>query len=298
MALLIPPRRVLLVVNPAARRAARLVEPARRAVRAAGAQCDVAMTERPGHAAELAAALAPGTDAVLTLGGDGTAMEVIDRLAHTGHPVGILAGGTGNQLARALGIPLDVRRAVPRLLAGTARRLDLGAVAGGRRFALTLGIGPDVRMIAETSAAAKRRFGVAAYAASAVRAIAALERFVVTLDVDGTREAHEVNAVMVANLPGVQEGRVTFGPGILPDDGILDVCLYRWASIPDAITTFWRAATGGIARDPSTCVRRGRRIRLTTDPVRRAEADGELLAEGPFDISVEPLAATLLVPGA
>lgn len=290
------PRRVLLLVNPAARRAAKLAEPACRAVRAAGVRCDVAITERPGHAADLAASCARDVDAVLTLGGDGTAMEVVDRLAHSACPVGVLAGGTGNQLARALGIPLDVTQAVPRLLAGRPRRLDLGRVNGGCRFALNFGVGPDVRMIAETSAAAKRRFGVAAYTASAIRAIARLERFVVTLDVDGRRESHEVTAVMVANLPGVQDGRVTFGPGILPDDGILDVCLYRWDSIPAAIGTFWRAATGGIAHDPCTTVRRGRRIQLSTDPVRPAESDGELRGPGPFDISVEPRAASFLVP--
>jgi YegS/Rv2252/BmrU family lipid kinase len=285
-----------LVVNPASRRGAVLAERARRAVEAEGVACDVVLTERAGHAAELAVALVRHADVVLTLGGDGTAMEVVGALAGREVPVGVLAGGTGNQVVRALGIPLDVQRAVRALLRGQTRTLDLGRLSTGRHFALAVGIGPDVAMIAETSAAAKRRFGVAAYAVSAVRAIRRLERFTVRATVDGQVTEREVTAVMLANLPGVENGRVTFGPGIEPDDGWLDVCLYSWGSVRDAIGTFWRAGTGGIGRDPNALFLRGRDVRLDTWPSREAEADGELIGAAPVHATVVPRAARLLVP--
>lgn len=289
-------RRVLLVVNPASRRGGALAERARRAIGRAGATCDVVMTERAGHAAELAAACAPHADVVLTLGGDGTAMEVVGALAGQGLPVGVLAGGTGNQVVRALGIPLRVERAVAALLGGVERAIDLGRLASGRHFALAVGVGPDVAMIAETSAAAKRRFGTAAYAVSAVRAITRLERFDARVTVDGQVIERSVTAIMLANLPGVENGRVTFGPGIRPDDGLLDLCLYDWRSVGDALRTFWRAGTGGIAGDPSSTFYRGTAISVETSPLRDAEADGELIGSVPLRATVVPLAARLLVP--
>jgi len=70
---------------------------------------------------------------VFVVGGDGTVMEVAAALAsHTSDtPVGVLAGGTGNLVARAFGIPLSVSRAVPALLDGTERRVDLGRLSSG-----------------------------------------------------------------------------------------------------------------------------------------------------------------------
>ncbi|HEU4586298.1 MAG TPA: diacylglycerol kinase family protein, partial [Gemmatimonadaceae bacterium] len=155
--------RVLLVTNPAARRAATLLPAVRRAFRDAGVECDLAPTERPGHAAELAAEHSGAYSAIYVLGGDGTVMEVLGALAYSGVPVGIIPGGTGNLVARSLGIPLDVVRAVNALVRGRTTTMDLGVTGLGRHFAFSVGAGVDARMIAETDPRFKRTFGTAAY---------------------------------------------------------------------------------------------------------------------------------------
>src|SRR5436190_12597117 len=119
-------KRVLLIVNPASRRGARVRRRALDAFERAGVKCEMMVTNAPGNAAELAAAHHALHDAIFTLGGDGTVMEVMGAVAETGPAVGILAGGTANVVARTLRIPLDPRRAIPLLLAGDEARIDLG----------------------------------------------------------------------------------------------------------------------------------------------------------------------------
>src|SRR4051812_38342619 len=155
--------RVLLIVNPASRRGARIRRKAIDAFADAAVGCDVMETRAPGHAAILARDHAGKYDAVFTLGGDGTVMEVLGALAHQGPPVGILAGGTANVVARTLHIPLNPHRAVPLLLAGDQATLDLGRLGDGRRFAIGVGVGLDATMISEAPARLKKRFGFMAY---------------------------------------------------------------------------------------------------------------------------------------
>ena len=121
-------KRVLLIVNPASRRGGRIFPKAQSAFAKAGVELTTMMTDAPGHGAQLAAAHAADYDAVFTLGGDGTAIEVIGALAHVGPPVGILPGGTGNIVARTLGTPARIGKAVERLLNGDEARIDLGVL--------------------------------------------------------------------------------------------------------------------------------------------------------------------------
>src|SRR2546423_3388371 len=155
--------RVLLIVNPASRRGARNRRKALKAFAAAGVDCEVIVTEAPGHAGIIAKAHAHKYDALFALGGDGTVMEVLGALAHQGPPLGILGGGTANVVARTLRITLNPTRTVPMLLNGDEATIDLGRLGDGRRFAIGVGVGLDATMISEAPAGLKRRFGFMAY---------------------------------------------------------------------------------------------------------------------------------------
>ena len=298
-----PIRRVLLIVNPAARQAAGREATAREAFAHAGVECTVARTARAGHAAELAAEGAGTVDAVFTLGGDGTAMEVVGALAHGGVPVGILPGGTGNLVARTLGVPLSVEHAVAALLRGDVARVDLGVVEAAdgvpRRFAFAAGVGIDARMIEETPTRWKRRLGVMAYAVTAARALLARDRFAVRVVVDETEEIRrDAAAVMIVNFGAVLGDLFHFGPGIQADDGHLDLCLFSPETFGDAVRVMWRLLRKDFREDRCLVYRAGRTFRVETTPARAAQADGELLGRTPLVARVEPLAATLLVPAA
>jgi diacylglycerol kinase (ATP) len=293
-------RRALLIANPAARRAARFRDAAVAAFARADVPCDVVLTERPGHGAELARARSRDYDAVFALGGDGTVMEVANALIGTGIPLGVLAGGTGNLLARAIGIPLDVATAVAALVRGTRRRIDLGRLADGRHFAVAAGVGIDARMVRDTPSWMKRRLGVLAYAITATRAaVGAVVRrdfFRVRLTVDGQTFERPAAAAMIANFGAILHDRITFGPGIQSDDGVLDACVYSPRSLRDAMRIMWRLVRKDFRSDECILYRSGRHIRIDTDPPHHVQADGELLGMTPLEAVVEPLAADFLVP--
>ncbi|HEU4629708.1 MAG TPA: diacylglycerol kinase family protein [Gemmatimonadaceae bacterium] len=288
---------VLLVVNPASRRGAALLDRAHAAFARARVAVDEVRTAAAGHAASVAAARAADYDAVFTLGGDGTAMEVVGALAGSGVRVGILPGGTGNLVARTLGIPLGVGRAVHALLAGSEARVDLGCLASGQRFAFAAGVGADAQMIARTPAEWKRRLGVLAYAlAASDELLLRRERFAVRATVDGRVYERSATAVMVANFGTVLNRLLTLGPGIRQDDGVLDVCVFSPESTEETLHMMLRLFRADFRAVPYMLWVPGREIRIETDPPQPAQADGELLGAGPLDVHVDPLAARLLVP--
>jgi YegS/Rv2252/BmrU family lipid kinase len=288
--------RVLLIVNPASRRADRIRRKALKAFAVAGVDCVLMQTEAPGHAATLAKSHAHKYDAVFTLGGDGTVMEVLGALAHQGPPVGVLAGGTANVVARTLHIPLNPARAVPLLLNGDQATMDLGRLADGRRFAIGVGVGLDATMISEAPARLKKRFGFMAYVIGGYKAVLRNQRFQLRLTVDGIVYDRQASAILVANLGAVLNNLVAFGDGILQDDGVLNACVFSPQNLRDALRILWRMVRKDFRPDPCLFYKSGRDFKIETFPSMPAQADGEMLPGTPLSVSVDPLAASLLIP--
>lgn len=289
-------KRVLLIVNPASRRGARIRTRALKAFADYGVDCDEMVTDAPGNAAVLARTHAHRYQAVFTLGGDGTVMEVIGALANRGPPLGILAGGTGNVVARSLGISLNPTKAVPQLLGGDEAKMDLGRLGDGRRFAIGMGVGLDATMIEQAPAALKKRLGFFAYVISGWKAVLQNRKFRLTLTVDGERFELSASAILIANFGAVLNDLLWFGDGILRDDGKLDACVFSPRNFPDAVRIFWRMVRKDFSPDPCIFYKSGREFRIETDPPMPGQADGELLAGTPFSVTVDPLAGRLLIP--
>ncbi|MCC6316197.1 MAG: diacylglycerol kinase family lipid kinase [Gemmatimonadaceae bacterium] len=289
-------RRALVIANPAARRASRALPRALRTFAAHGVVADAVVTEHPGHARELAHERAPGYDAVFVLGGDGTAMEVLEASGNHGRPVGVLPGGTGNLVARALGTPLRVDAAVRALLAGEERRIDLGALDDGRTFAFAAGVGIDATMLERASPRFKRYAGVLAYVIAATDASLRFRPFVLHATVDGVEHTFHAAAAMVLNFGTVLGGMLQLAPDVDPGDGWLDLCVFGPRTLGDVLQIGWRIWRHRLSEDVHMHFLKGRMIRLATEPMRAAQADGELLGTTPITCVVRPGAARILVP--
>jgi YegS/Rv2252/BmrU family lipid kinase len=288
--------RVLLIVNPASGRGARTRAKAEKAFEDSGVACDTMPTEAPGHAAVLAKAHAHKYDAVFTLGGDGTVMEVLSALAHQGPPLGVLGGGTANVVARTLRIPLNPARAVPVLLNGDEATMDLGRLSDGRRFAIGVGVGLDATMISEAPARLKRRFGFMAYVIGGYKAVLRNQKFKLRLTIDGVVFERTASAIFIANFGAVLNNLVAFGDGIVHDDGLLNACVFSPNNLRDSFRILWRMLKKDFSSDPCLFYKSGREFKVETMPAMRAQADGEMLSDTPLSVSVDPLAGCLLIP--
>jgi diacylglycerol kinase (ATP) len=205
-------------------------------------------------------ALAAGVDLVCSLGGDGTVRQVAQALAGTGTPLGLLPGGTGNLLARNLGMSLtSVEAALAGALTGTDRSIDVGlvifdgagpgqsAVPGPDRgaeqvFLVMAGVGFDAAMVAGAPERLKARFGWLAYAASGMQHLQAPRPRARVVADGGPPVTRRVHSVLVGNC-GTLTGGIVLLPDARVDDGWLDAVtlspngLASWVSVAARVLT-------------------------------------------------------------
>ncbi|MFD6141760.1 diacylglycerol/lipid kinase family protein [Promicromonospora sp. NPDC060271] len=247
-----------------------------------------------------AQALAAGADLLVVAGGDGTVRAVAERLAEAGTTaeLAIVPLGTGNLLARNLGVPLnDIPGALTRAFGGEARAIDIGwleiELAGGperHAFAVMAGFGLDAHMITETDDDLKDKVGWLAYVESMGRALAASGTLEVRITADG--QAHggdSVHTLLVGNC-GTLQGGFNLLPDADPSDGELDLLLLSADGAAGWLDTVrnlvWdngikRLATGGKVAESSDSAThlRVRSLRLELMEPRVFEIDGEDLGE-------------------
>jgi len=176
----------------------------------------------PGDAESLAAELAAEVDVLMVFGGDGTVHEVANGLPVPAGPVvALLPGGTGNDLARAIGIPPDPVAAATELAGARPRSLDL-LDCGSRRAANGVNAGFAAAATEVLSPRVKRLLGPAAYLAGGVRAGVRSPTWPARVEVDGRVVEGEALAVVVGNGGSFGGGRWLI-PEADVGDGLLDV---------------------------------------------------------------------------
>lgn len=137
--------RLIILLNPSAGRnnAGREIRIALELLRAAGVQFELQESRSAAHLLELAQqAQEEKPDLIVSAGGDGTHHYVINGLQGSGIPLGLLPIGSGNDFAKGVGVPLDLRAAAAALLRGRVREVDLARV-GAAVYACIAGVGFD-----------------------------------------------------------------------------------------------------------------------------------------------------------
>ena len=289
-------RDVALLCNPSAGggRARRVLPQVEAELRALGVAFHTETTRDLEHAHGLARAATAAGEATVTLGGDGLAGCAAGALRGVpGAVLGILPGGRGNDLARALGIPRDARAACAVIAGGRTRSLDVGDV-DGRTFVgiASLGFDSDANRIAN---AAPARLGSLVYVYGALRALAAWKPARFELLVDGAPVRFSGYSVAAANAPGYGGGML-LAPSALLDDGRFDVVLTGRLSKRRFLMLLPKVFKGGHVGEPSYRMIRARELRIDADRPFVLYADGDPIGETPVTIRVVPDALQVLAP--
>jgi YegS/Rv2252/BmrU family lipid kinase len=249
--------------------------------------------EDPGRG-QAKSAVSAGVDLVLACGGDGTVTACAEGVTGTGVPLGIIPLGTGNLLARNLGLPTGLDEALAVALGRVQRPIDAGRV-NGALFVVMAGLGLDARMLSGTSDPLKRRLGWLAYAISAVRHLGD-RPMRVTVSADGGRcRRMRASAVIVGNV-GWLRGGLPLLPDARPDDGMLDAVVLiaggpaGWLAVA-ADVVLRRPAHGRLYRVQFT------ELQVTLDQEQPWELDGEVMgATRQLTVTAQPGGLLLRMP--
>jgi diacylglycerol kinase family enzyme len=238
-------------------------------------------------------------DLVVVAGGDGTVRVVCAELARTGIPVAVVPAGTGNLLARNLGISLDLETALTELLDGSEQRIDSVLIEGDQlssdRFVVMAGLGLDAAIIADAPDEVKKRVGWAAYVVSTLKNLNhPFVRVEIVVD-DQTPVRRRARTVVIGNV-GTLQANIPLLPDAKPDDGRIDAVVLS----PRRITHWPRLALGLLIkplREQHVERFSGRRIQIRADKTVRRQLDGDTISEGrALTAEVDPSALVVRVP--
>jgi diacylglycerol kinase (ATP) len=264
--------------------AARL-EFARRLARRADPSIEVIATAGPGHAAELAGQFAArGFSRLIAWGGDGTINEAAGPLIGSGVELGVVPSGSGDGLARGLGLFRRAEAALAIAIGEPARAVDVGLL-GDRHFLNIGGIGFDAA-VAEAFNSRSRR-GHAGYLADSLLGVWSYTSRAYTVEVEGERFEGRRFLVAFANCREYGNGLVLV-PNANPADGRLDMVMVAGGS---PFRQFWRARRLSWRRlAPAEGVRRGRITAASvTGELLQCHVDGQPFeASGRLDVSIRP----------
>jgi diacylglycerol kinase (ATP) len=294
------PERLGLIVNPTSGKntGARVGSEALTLLRAAG----VAIVDLSGADARSAlekgraAIAARAVDQLVVAGGDGMVHLGANLCAGTGVPLGVIAAGTGNDIARELGLPVrDAAKSVERILAGGVRTVDAArhtTPTGETRWFLgVLAAGFDA-VVNERANQWRWPRGPMRYNLAILRELPVFRAIPYVLELDGRRVETDAMLVAVGNGPAYGGGmRVT--PDAAFDDGLLDVLVLNRISTPEFLRVFPKVFTGAHVTHPAVDMHQARTVRLEATGI-VSYADGERFAPLPMTMEVVPGALGIL----
>lgn len=236
-------------------------------------------------------ACASGLDALVACGGDGTMHLALQAAVRTGTTLGVIPAGTGNDLARELGLPSVSAAAADRVIAGGTRTIDLARV-GDRYVATVVACGFDA-LVAERAEALTWPRGSARYVIATIAELSRLKPRRYLLDLDGRHFAVDGVLAAVGNTSSFGGGmRIT--EGARPDDGLLDVVVVGRLHRRGLIRAFPTLYRGTHVRHPAYEHHHARTVTVAAEGI-TAYADGDPVGRLPLTISIVPQALEVIV---
>jgi len=243
-----------------------------------------------GRIAEQARELAAEADIVVAAGGDGTIHAVAAGLIGSNTPLGIIPMGTGNDLARTLGIPSDPVLAAGLLSDGEPSPMDAVRFrcSGSEGYSLNIaGVGFDASVAQRINDGFRFLKGTSAYLAAVLQCLASYRPVYLSISVDGESFATSAMLCAVANAQ-YYGGGMKIAPNASVNDGLIDVVVVGGVSKLEFLRQFPRVFKGTHLSHPAVRCLQGRSVRIEASAPIPVLADGEIVGLTPVEFEMVP----------
>ena len=242
------------------------------------------------------ARLRDGFDLVVAAGGDGTVSGVVDGLVGSSIPLCIIPTGTGNLIARELGISTKLDEAVALIGGATgSRRIDAMRI-GGRIFILNASVGVTASVVSSATTSLKNRFGRFAYLWGILLKMFRWRSRYLAVMVDGIADEYRAIEVSIMNCAMVPKALYSKGPTIRVDDGHLDVFVVGMKTVRDYPGLIFNIVAGRPFDFLWRFIKVEKRATIRSNVPLQVQADGDIVGTTPIEIEVVPGAVVVLVP--
>ncbi len=242
-------------------------------------------------------AVAKGCRLFVSAGGDGTLSNVIDGLVGTNLPLVIIPTGTWNALARAMDIPLQIDRAVNLVFREHKIRTIDAMEVDGKYFVLSVSAGLGSLTMKDVEREDKRRLGKFADLRKAMAELLEFRAYQFEVKIDGRLTTFRASELLVANTSILGLKALQLDPGILMDDGKLNVCrIYA-----NSITDYLKLAASMFRRDRQRnwnvlCMEALEEVEIRSRDPLPVQGDGELIGQLPIKVKICPQAIHIVTP--
>lgn len=289
-------KRFAVIVNPVAGRGrtVKLLPRLKEVVAQTDQRFDFYYTEAPYHAARITDRIHREYDAVVAFGGDGTANEVVNGLAGTPTPFGVIPEGSGNDFARTIHVSRDIHKAVDLLVKYDYRLMDLGTI-GDRVFLNGVGIGFD-GFVNYRRKNVKFLKGSLSYLYAVFSSLAMWKSIPVNLEIDGRNIGRSLIYLLAIGNGWSVGGGLKLTPDASIHDSLFDICHVRDIPVWKVLLHFAKLKNGTLERVREVTITRGSRIKVSSDSHLPIHFDGEVYdpKAREVDIGIVPQSAFVI----
>ena len=250
---------------------------------------EVVETTAPGHATELAKeSISTGARRLAVMGGDGTISEVVDAATGSQTELAILSVGTGNDVARSLGLPYnDLEASLGVAQNGTVEEIDVG-VAGGRHFVSVLGVGFPAQVAAESNRL-KWLKGHMSFAVAIYKALWKMKPIPLEIELDDRSLSVNCTSVLVLNTP-FTGGGLRLAPDASMSDGLFDIVVIDAIGKLNLMSSLPRVYSGSHLDHPNFSLYRSSSVRIRSEVPTGKMFDGDVCGGTPVEARILPRA--------
>lgn len=256
---------------------------------------DIKITEKVGDAKLFAEeAKTKEFSTIVSVGGDGTIHEVVNGMVGGSQKLGVIPAGTGNDLARSLNIPLNLREAIEVLVKQNSIPIDLGKL-NGKYFINFCSVGLDALIAQEANKIKKYFSSTYAYIIGVVKALIKFNSLKVDLTIDNKIYSEEIMLIAVCN-GSYYGGGMKIAPDAKMFDGEFDICVVEKMSKLKLLFLFPTIFKGKHTKYKEVKIYRGKDVQITSSQDTNVNADGEIVNNRPIKFEAIHKKIEVIVP--